>query len=225
MKKFYITIALLLTVVLSNAQLSVNADVVSRYIFRGVDYGNSPAFQPSIAYTAGNFVVGGWGSYAFAEQTINQESVSFREADLYAAYSFDFGLSVGVTDLYFPGTKWFEFGDMTSSHAFELNLNQQIKNFSISANTMLNNSLGGASEKGIWYFELGYAKDNIEFFIGGGDGIFVTSYEKGDFQVVNLGIKGTKELKITETFSLPVFGQVILNPNTEDLHLVVGFTL
>src|SRR6056297_1976031 len=83
----------------TKSSVSVNADLVSRYVWRGVDYGNSPAIQPGIEYANGNFAFGTWGSYSTSSNT------GGLEADLYTSYSFGFGLSIGVTDYYFPGEK------------------------------------------------------------------------------------------------------------------------
>lgn len=213
-------VILLLTIVMAasaiKAQFSVGTDLVSRYVFRGVDYGNGAALQPTVEYAAGNFAIGAWGSFGLS-------GGSFSEADLYASYSFDFGLSLGVTDYYYPGFKWGEFGDSISSHALELNLGYEIGSLSLAGNYMLNNSIYGAgTEDGTMYFEAGYAFDNVDLFIGAGDGWHSL---KRDFQVVNIGIGTSKEIKFSESFSLPLFGQVIMNPNSEQLHIVVGISL
>src|SRR3989338_6056217 len=67
----------------SSAQVTVGADVVSRYVWRGVDFGNSPGFQPAIGYTTGSLSIGTWGSYSFAGT-----GTAFSEHDLWASYSF-----------------------------------------------------------------------------------------------------------------------------------------
>ena len=199
----------------------VSADLVSRYVFRGVDYGNSPAFQPTIEYSNGGFAIGAWGSYAFSSSSSGADA--FQEADLYASYSFDFGLSLGITDYYYPGSSWFELDDEISSHAIELNAGYDIGNFSFAGNMALNDSRAGAGEEnGVVYFEAGYALKNFSFFIGGGDGWHVVSGEKGDFQIVNIGISTEKEIKITDSFSIPMFGMVFVNPNSEFYDIVVG---
>lgn len=222
MKKVILLFAIVLAATAAKAQFSVGTDLVSRYVFRGVDYGNSPALQPTIEFAAGNFAIGAWGSYAFSEQ-LAEGSGSFQEADLYLSYGFDFGLSIGLTDYYYPGSEWFEFDDEVSSHAFELNLGYETGGFSLAGNYMLNNSVGGAgAEDGTVYFEAGYAFENVDVFIGAGDGWHSTS---SDFEVVNIGLGTSKEIKFSETFSLPLFGQVIMNPNSEQLHLVVGISL
>ena len=45
------------------------------------------------------------------------------------------------------------------------------------------------------------------------------------FNVVNIGLSATKDIKITSNFSLPIFGKLIANPYEEQLYFVVGITL
>ncbi len=63
-----------------SAQTSVSggADFVSRYLWRGLDFGNSFSIQPSLALTSGGFEVGVWGSYPFTNTADGNE-----EIDLY----------------------------------------------------------------------------------------------------------------------------------------------
>jgi hypothetical protein len=49
-------------------------------------------------------------------------------------------------------------------------------------------------------------------------------YGANGFSVLNVSLKAAKEIKITDSFSLPVFGQVVVNPRTEDAFLVVGIS-
>jgi hypothetical protein len=94
-------------------ELSVGLDFYNRYVFRGVDFGSSPSLQPTIEFTAGNFTLGAWGAYSTGNGAIG----SFGEADLYTSYAFDFGLSLGATSYYYPGSSWFELDEGVSSHA------------------------------------------------------------------------------------------------------------
>jgi hypothetical protein len=50
------------------------------------------------------------------------------------------------------------------------------------------------------------------------------SYYSPDLAVVNVSLKASKELKVTDSFTLPLFGQLIFNPNSEDVFLVVGIS-
>ena len=115
----------------SESLFNVGIDFVSSYIWRGTKFGTGPAVQPSIELSKGGFAVGGWGNYNFT-------SDEGAEADLYLSYGFDFGLSLGVTDYYFPGTEYFDYSDSTGAHAFEINLAYAHKGFSIAANYFIN---------------------------------------------------------------------------------------
>lgn len=196
----------------ANAQWSTGADLYSSYVWRGVQYGG-PSVQPYVDYTKGGFSIGAWGSAGFD---------GTMEMDLYASYGFDFGLSIGATDYYYPGTEYFEFSDSIGAHGFELNLAYEVKGLSLSANYMLNEAGGAGTAGGDMYFELGYSFKSLDLFVGAGDGWHTPD---GEFGVVNVGIGTSKEIPITEKFSLPVSGSVILNPTTEQFFIVVGISL
>ncbi|MEX2428078.1 MAG: TorF family putative porin, partial [Bacteroidales bacterium] len=120
-RHFIITFALFIGFVNLNAQegassfFDAGADIVSNYIWRGSKFGTGPAVQPYVEFSAGNFAVGSWGSFGITDN----ES---PEADLYLTYGFDFGLSVGITDYYFPGSDYFDYSTASGSHGFEFNL-------------------------------------------------------------------------------------------------------
>jgi hypothetical protein len=55
---------------------------------------------------------------------------------------------------------------------------------------------------------------------------FYTSfYGTEGFAVTNLALKATKDIAITDKFSLPVFVGVVGNPCSQKAYLVFGFTL
>ncbi|MEZ5070432.1 MAG: TorF family putative porin [Bacteroidales bacterium] len=193
---------------------SAGGDFVSSYVWRGTKFGTGPAIQPYLDLTLGNFSIGGWGSYCFT-------SAEAAEADLYVSYGFDFGLSVGLTDYYFPGTEYFDFSTATGSHAFEINLGYEVGGLSLAANYFLNEAGSAGTAGGDMYFELGYSFENVGLFLGAGDGWHTPDEE---FAVCNIGISTEKELAITESFSLPVSGALILNPATEQFNIVVGIS-
>ena len=72
------------------------------------------------------------------------------------------------------------------------------------------------------YFEAGYSFGIVDVFAGAGNEVYTTD---GNFNLVNVGLTVTKEIKFTDHFSLPVYGSIILNPDAEQIHYVVGFTL
>ena len=41
--------------------VDLGADIMSRYVWRGTDFGNTAAIQPSLSFSSGGFTVGAWG--------------------------------------------------------------------------------------------------------------------------------------------------------------------
>jgi hypothetical protein len=195
-----------------DSPFSAGGDLVSSYLWRGTKYGSGPAIQPYLELALGNFTIGGWGSYCF---TSNEAA----EADLYLSYGFDFGLSIGLTDYYFPGSDYFDYSAETGAHAFEINLGYEIQGFSLAANYILNEAGSAGSAGGEVYFEAGYGFKYFSFFAGAGDGWHTSD---GEFMLCNIGISSEKEIKITDSFSLPVSGALIWNPEREQFNVVVG---
>jgi hypothetical protein len=191
--------------------ISVGADLYSRYIWRGTDFGNSPAVQPNIEFAKGGFAVGAWGSYPL-------NGSSYLEADLYAGYTTKFGLNVNATDYYFPAAAGGSVIDSSyfgnGGHTFEVGLKQTLGSFYLAGYYWLNadNDL---------YFETGYSFKDFSLFLGAGNSIYSPG-ANGDFNVVNIGISASREIKISDSFSLPISGSFIVNPDLNQAHIVVG---
>jgi len=203
---------------------SLGADVVSSYVWRGSKIGTGPNIQPWMKFAKGGFTLGAWGSTSF------HDFGDVAEMDIYTSYAFDFGLSVGLTDYFYQGSPYFRYETDSSSHAIEVNLGYTIKSFSIAANYIINDaSKGGPANKpggGDMYFEANYAFKNFGVFLGAGNGWHTTYKDNGDdvFTVCNIGIKTSKALKITDKFSLPLTGALSVNPDKEELNLVIGIS-
>jgi hypothetical protein len=76
--------------------------------------------------------------------------------------------------------------------------------------------------EGDMYFEAGYSLKSASLTLGAGDGQYTAD---GKFNVCNIGIGTSKEVKLSESFSLPVSGAVILNPSTGGFFITVGISL
>ncbi len=220
-KKMYATIlAVVLGVALyaqeTESNWSSGAGFVSSYVWRGL-YLSNAAVQPALTFSSGGFSAGAWGSASFDGSL---------EADVFANYTFGFGLTLGVTDYYFPsiegGNDYFDLSKESGSHIFELNGGYKIAGLSLAANYVLNEAGGAGSAGGDTYFEVGYAYRNINLFVGGGDGL---QTEDGDFNLTNIGIGVTKELTITPTFTIPVTCSAIINPDREKFYIVAAISL
>jgi hypothetical protein len=191
-------------------EFTTGADFYSNYIWRGSKLSTGPAFQPTVKFVAGGLTIGVWGSF---------DANGYSEVDPYISYAFPFGLSLGVTDYYSPDLPLFEI-DTAGSHAIELNAGYTFKGLSLSANYIVNES--ALTDGSDLYFQAGYAFEKFNISIGAGDGWYTSD---GEFNVCHIGIGTTKEIKITDSFSIPVTGQVIMNPEREQLFVVVGFSL
>jgi len=237
-----------------NAQstLSCGADLMSRYIWRGLDLGGaSPSIQPSLAYnfTSKNGIhslsVGAWGAYTFS-------STANEEIDLFVSYTLFDMVSLTVTDYFFPGLNtgvkddYFIYSPDSTGHVFEgmISFNGTKKipvtflfamNFyGNDARKMVNDSVEGNIVMSK-YIELGFIHSfkffDFKAFIGAAldnpDTRFapVGYYGNREAGIINIGIKVSKEIPITEKYSLPVQCQLITNPMLQKVFLVFGITI
>jgi hypothetical protein len=187
---------------------TAGADLVSSYIWRGSKAG-AFSIQPTVKYVNGGFSIGAWGS---GDLTTGAP----EETDLFALYAFKMGLSLGVTDYHYNTYTLFN----KNAHAIEANLGYAIGKFSLSGNYIFNSASGSIGQDK--YFEAGYQFSSVKLFVGAGDGWYTND---ASFQVCNLGITANKTLKISESFSIPLFGSVIVNPNKEQIFYVIGISL
>jgi hypothetical protein len=61
----------------------------------------------------------------------------------------------------------------------------------------------------------------MKLWVGAGDGWHTV---ESNFNLCNIGIGTSKEITIGEKFTIPVVGQIILNPDKERLFVVAGFS-
>lgn len=229
----FLIISLFFIVSVHGQELSVGSDIVSRYIWRGFDLGaGSPSIQPNIAFSASGFEAGFWAALPTSDPN------ALEEIDFYASYTFNLnnssGISIGFTDYMNPnnGTRIGNFNNYddpngSGAHFLEANLNYfGPENFplSLSFNLFFYNVKNNPI-----YIQAGYStsvKDiGFEVFAGATPGEDALYYGEESFSIINTGITISKELKLSENFSLPIFGSVILNPSSENLFYVFGVSL
>ncbi len=196
----------------SGGPISIGADLMSRYVWRGLDYGGSPSIQPYIELGIEGFAFGAWGAY-----TTNLPGV--QEMDLYLSYTVRDFVTAGITDYFFPdenlGYDYFDY----DTHVFEPFVSfNGLEDLPLSA--MLGVNVAGDDENSI-YFELGYGFSIFDVFLGGGNGIYTTDT---DFGIVNVGLTATKEIQITDQYALPISASLITNPEAKAIHLVFGLS-
>ena len=190
---------------------SAGADLLSSYIWRGTRQGSGPHIQPAIEFSKGSFTAGAWGTF---------DLHGYEEVDIWFAFDLPGGFTIGMQDYYLPELPYFDYSAADGAHAFELNLDWASENVWLSANYIINEAGGVGSYGNDLYFEAGLSFEYFSIFLGAGNGWHTDS---GDFNVCNLGLEVCHNLEITEIFSIPVTGQLIFNPDREQLLLAVGF--
>ena len=206
-------------------ETTVAADVVSTYVWRGMECG-SAAIQPTLGIGYKGLTLSAWGSYGLVDTN------DAKEFDLTLAYSTG-GFNIGITDYWFntPEERYFLYDANKTSHIFEANIGYD---FGPAAIQWFTNFAGndGYNKDGkraySSYVELSapFKLASVDWSAAVGAVPYATDFYGVDgFAVTNVSLKATKDIKVTDSFSIPVFAQVAANPSTEKAYLVFGFTL
>jgi len=218
-------------------------DLTSAYVWRGNLILHGANFQPYLDFSAGNFTLGLWNCTDF--------NGVLKEFDIYASYtagqvSFTLTDYFSQEDCFSPDApKYGNYKSDETAHALEFSVDW-VSEFGLDASF---NILFYGADKKYWledddpdeatknaygtYFELGYTADvkGVEFRPFAGM-VFNPSTWYGDgtgthdgFNVVNLGVKVAKEIKITDNFRLPVYTAFGYNPQADDVAAFVGFNI
>lgn len=209
---------------LSQSSINTGVDIVSSYVWRGVPQGsNEPNIQPFVSYSHNRFCIGVWGSGNF--------SGSIKEFDLYATYTLNKHISFTMTDYDWTFAKnYFDYTKITD-HIYEASIAYTISNsfpLSISCNTMFAGSDKNQDGDNSYstYIELGYPVTGVaRIFCGASLFESPSVYCTKGFGITNIGIKVSKNVEITDKFSLPVYGKTIFNPVANKAFLIAGITL
>ncbi|WP_372792505.1 hypothetical protein [Lutibacter sp.] len=201
----------------TKASLDIGVDFASRYVWRGLEFSDSPAVQPYVELTSGNFTLGAWASYETGGQVVGQEF------DLYASYSFG-PVSLGFTDYAFPVDGVSDGYFQMKNHIGETTLTfDGVEKFPLTA--MIGVNIYNDDQNSI-YTEIRYpfkvGETELSAFVGAGNEIYSLD---GDFAVTNFGVSASKDIKMTDSFSLGVSASAIFNPDTEDAYLVFLISL
>ena len=212
-------------------ETTLGADFVSSYIWRGQDLG-STAVQPTFGVGYKGLSLTTWGSYGLVNPA------DTKEFDLTLAYTIG-GLNIGVTDYWFnqvtsggdPDGRYFRYNAHGTNHVFEANIGYDFGVASLQWFTNFAGNDGVNKDDKRAYSS--YVEATVPFALGGVDwaataGVvpFATDfYGTTGAAVTNLSLKAAKEVKVTDTFRLPVFGQVVANPCSQKAYMVLGVSL
>ena len=209
-------------------EATISADVVNQYIWRGQDLGNS-AFQPTLGIAYKGLSLSAWGSTGITEAS------DTKEFDLTLGYTIG-GLNIGVTDYWFnagldPKNRYFKYDAHSTNHVFEANVGYDFGPvaFQWYTNIAGNDGVNKDGDRAYSsYFEVSapFELAKLDWTATAGAVPYATDfYGTNGFAVVNLSLKATKDIKITDSFSIPVFGEVIANPCSQKAYFAFGFTL
>ncbi|MCT4637202.1 MAG: hypothetical protein N4A72_05805 [Bacteroidales bacterium] len=224
MKKTLTLFTLLLFAIVLKAEepvknpFSIGATFKSRYILRGSMISNTFNLLPSISYSKGGFNAEVLGVYS-----VNGD---YAEVGLFASYQYKF-MKIGVADYFFPNENNAMNNYFSSQHMTEVRLKFcGLKKVPVYFDAWL--TLNGDNKQYTSYMEAGYSlalkkyAQNIDFFAG------FTPY-KGNyadkFNFINVGAKLTKNIALTDKYSISVYSKLIVNPYKENVYLVFGMTI
>ena len=211
-------------------ETTVSGDVVSSYIWRGQDLGDV-SLQPTLGVSYKGLSLTAWGSVGLTDP------LDTKEFDLTLSYTTG-GLNIGITDYWFdagldPDARYFKYDAHGTNHVFEANIGYD---FGVASVQWFTNFAGndGINKDGKRAYS-SYAEVVVPFKLSAIDWTatvgavpsatsFYNDWTSG-FAVTNVSLKATKDIKVTDSFSIPVFGQIAANPCTQKAYLVFGFTL
>ena len=209
-------------------ETTIGGDVVSSYIWRGQDLG-SASLQPTLGVSYKGLSLSAWGSVGLTEAS------DTKELDLTLSYAIG-GLNIGITDYWFNAgldseARYFKYDAHGTNHLFEATAGydfgiasvQWYTNFGGNDGT---NKDGKRAYSSYMEVVVPFTFSAIDWTATAGAVPFATTaYDTTGFAVTNLSLKATKGIKVTDTFTVPVFAQVAANPCSQKAYLVLGFTL
>ena len=233
MKKILIITAILFTAAVTakaqdTLETSIGTDLVSQYVWRGQDLGGV-SVQPTLGLSYKGLSLSAWGSAGLSNPA------DTREFDLTLAYTIG-GFNIGVTDYWFnagldPLNRYFAYAADCTNHVFEANVGYDFGFASLQwyTNFAGNDGLTPAEKRAY----SSYVEVSVPFVLGGVDWTaaagavpFATDfYGVEGFGVVNVALAASKDIRITDSFSIPVFAQVAANPYSKNAFFVFGITL
>ena len=240
MKTIFISTILSISTLTSIAQVStplprregpevgLGSDIVSSYIWRGQDLG-SVSLQPTLGLEYKGISLSAWGSVGLADPA------DTKEFDITLGYTIG-GLNIGITDYWFnagldPQDRYFKYDAHGTNHVFEANIGYDFGVVSaqwytnISGNDGVNKDGKRAYSS---YFEVAapFKLATCDWTATVGAVPYATDfYGTNGFAVTNLAVRASKDIKVTDSFSIPIFGEVSANPCSQKAYLVVGMSL
>ncbi len=206
--------------------IDAGLEVVNRYIWRGTVCSDAMNFQPYMTVDYGCFSLTGFGSYA--------ASKNFAEVDLIASLSLG-NFELTVSDYFneneedLEQNKFLSWKKGSTAHLIESTLSYDLPFEKFPLKLSYGMMLYGAdtddndNQNYSTYLELMYPftyKDyTLSAFVGGtaNAGFYGTKAS-----VVNAGISMARPIQLSENYALGLNASFIVNPNADNVFIVVG---
>lgn len=225
-------------------EVEIQADIVSKSLWRGQDLGGV-SLQPKADISWNGIYLNATGSTGFDASTSEY-------IDVYVGYRAPFGVNISAGSHWMKGLdqldRYFYFKSTETGHRFEVNLGYTNKYFSLQAyTTVTGNDFKPDTNKRAYstYVEL-----NVPFRIGGFDWLATAGftpmessgwyepyenphsfskeiyqyYYADGFSCVQAALRVSKNLSIND-FGIPVFVELNTNPFSKKAAFVAGFSL
>lgn len=215
----------------SDVNVDISGDFVSSYVWRGFKQAGA-SIQPSLSVEYKGLSLSGWASTDIAGN-------DKKEVDFTLAYSVA-GLNFSLTDYWWDGefaNRYFSYPDSDfSGHMLEAGVSYTFpKSFPLNLSWNMfflgkGNKKTNGDNSFSTYIEAAYpfSVKDVDLFISAGFTPWESAVYGPDmdgFKFTSLQVGASKEIKINERFSLPLFANIIANPAVEDIHFVFGFTI
>jgi uncharacterized protein (TIGR02001 family) len=215
------------------AQVTVGVDLVSRYIWRGIDAADAPSAQPAVTLEYRGFALGAWGSYSLSNDITRTD-----EIDLWLRYAHDLGeggsLGILLTDYYFPnaGRAFSNYHDYDAvdpgGHVLEIGalLTPPSMRLTLAGYVNVYNDRGhNVFLEASYPFAVGATDVTLFAAATPGSSENPAYYGTDRFKFLHVGVGAKKSIALSDRFSLPLSVSWSVNPNLDIAYLVVGISL
>lgn len=210
-----------------------NFDIVSNYVWRGMDQNSGVSVQPGLGLAYKGFTLSAWGSQSLT----NNADRDVQEFDLNLGYSIG-GFSATITDYWWGGLHnpygYYKHGPadnpVDGGHHFEVtvayNFGKKVP-LTLSWSTWFAGAdLRTSGDKRCYstYISASYG-------IACPAGVLLTpsigftpwkGYYHGKVAFTDISLKASKSLALSEKISMPLFVQAIISPVNDHVYLVAG---
>lgn len=208
--------------------VSGQVDIVSDYIWRGVDQMSGASVQPSLTVSYGNLSLNAWGSQSLTKWTDG----GAKEFDINLSYSLG-QFAVTLTDYWWSGIDQ-PYGHYEHAHYFEATLSYALEGkvpLAMSWSTMFAGADDDADADGDNYYST-YINFSLPVELKSGitltPSVGITPWEgaySSGAAVTDISLKASACLVETEKYSLPVFVQAIVAPDADRTYLLAGVSI